>query len=233
MIIEACTENFRQSQIAQFKGANRIELCENLAQGGTTPSYGTIKVAVDKLSIPVLIMIRPKGGDFYYTEDELQIMLNDIKYYKKLPVAGFVLGALKSQGDIGNSTTSIRSASNNSVPRNISFSPKIDYKVMDKLITACGTLPVTFHKAFDVLENAYLEIEQLAKLGVKRILTSGGKSTALEGLDDLNKILVQCNKYNVELVACGNINPNNLQKITQYLKAPAFHGREIVGSLQD
>lgn len=95
LLLESCTESFTQSLEAQNRGANRIELCENLANGGTTPSFGTIKVCKEKLNIPVSVMIRPRGGDFTYSKEEIEIMKQDINICKQIGVDGVVFGVLK------------------------------------------------------------------------------------------------------------------------------------------
>ena len=124
MIKEACVESFEKALEAQSNGANRIELCENLAVGGTTPSYGTVKICLEKLNIPIFPMIRARGGNFVYSKDEIKIMKEDIKIFKELGVKGVVLGCLTSDN-------------------------KIDLEFTKELVDLAYPMEVTFHKSRD------------------------------------------------------------------------------------
>jgi len=128
MIKEACVESFEKSLEAQNNGANRIELCENLAVGGTTPSYGTVKVCLEKLNIPIFPMIRARGGNFVYSKEEIEIMKEDIKAFKDLGVKGVVFGFLTSDN-------------------------KIDLELTKELVDLAYPMEVTFHKAIDEIVN--------------------------------------------------------------------------------
>ena len=152
-IYEACVGNYVEAIEAEKRGANRIELCDNLMQDGTTPSYGTIKLAVKKTNIPVMVIIRPRGGNFEYSSDEVEIMKEDIKVCKKLGAHGVVIGALKGK--------------------------EIDLETIEALLQECEGLSVTFHMAFDEIEDKYKAIDKLAELGINRILTKGGKADAI------------------------------------------------------
>ena len=154
MIKEACVESFEKALETQNNGANRIELCENLAVGGTTPSYGTVKVCLEKLDIPIFPMIRARGGNFIYSKDEIEIMKEDIKIFKELGVKGVVLGCLTSDN-------------------------KIDLELTKKLVNLAYPMEVTFHKAIDEIQNPLDYIDNLINIGIKRILTSGGKVISL------------------------------------------------------
>ena len=156
MIREKCIGSFLEALEAQELGAERVELCDNLTEGGTTPSYGTIKMVVEKLNIPAFVIIRPRGGDFYYTPEEIEIMKEDIKICKELGVKGVVIGALNRDNTI-------------------------NYDAIKDMIDLAKPMSITFHKAIDELENPVTEVKKLANLGVNRILTSGTKETALEG----------------------------------------------------
>ena len=146
MIKEACVESFEKALEAQNNGANRIELCENLAVGGTTPSYGTVKVCLEKLDIPIFPMIRARGGNFIYSKDEIEIMKEDIKIFKELGVKGVVLGCLTSNN-------------------------KIDLELTKELVDLAYPMEVTFHKAIDEIQNPLDYIDDLVNIGIKRILT--------------------------------------------------------------
>lgn len=164
MIKEACVESFEKALEAQSNGANRIELCENLAVGGTTPSYGTVKICLEKLNIPIFPMIRARGGNFVYSKDEIKIMKEDIKIFKELGVKGVVLGCLTSDN-------------------------KIDLEFTKELVDLAYPMEVTFHKSIDEILNPLDYIDDLVNIGIKRILTSGGKATALEGKDLINEMI--------------------------------------------
>ena len=144
MIKEACVESFEKSLEAQNNGANRIELCENLAVGGTTPSYGTVKVCLENLNIPIFPMIRARGGNFVYSKEEIEIMKEDIRVFKKLGVKGVVFGFL-------------------------TFDNKIDLELTKELVELAAPMEVTFHKAIDEISNPLDYIEDLINIGVRRI----------------------------------------------------------------
>ena len=202
MIKEACVESFEKAKEAQDKGANRIELCENLAVGGTTPSYGTVKVCLEKLNIPIFPMIRARGGNFVYSKDEIEIMKEDIKLFKELGVKGIVLGCLTSEN-------------------------KIDLELTRELVDLAYPMEVTFHKAIDEITNPLDYIDDLVNIGIKRILTSGGKATALEGKDLINEIIKKSNKR-LKVVVAGKVTKENLNELSNLICANEFHGKLIV-----
>jgi len=202
IIKEACVENFSQALAAQKAGADRIELCENLAVGGTTPSFGTIKTCVEELNIPSFVMIRPRGGDFVYSDDELQIMQTDIECCKQLGVPAVVFGLLTKDGEIDEPNTK-------------------------KLIELARPMQVTFHKAFDELSNPLEGLETLIQLGVDRILTSGTKATASEGAEILNQLIQQADGR-ITIVAAGKVTKDNLRKLSQTIHTSEFHGKKII-----
>ncbi len=202
-VIESCTENFSESLIAYKNGATRIELCENLSIGGVTPSYGNIKLCVDKLPIPTFVMIRPRGGNFVYNEDDINIMLHDINVCVSLGVAGVVFGCLKDDNTI-------------------------NYPLMEKLIRECRALEIITHRAFDHVKDLHLEIQKLKNIGIHHILSAGGLSTAFDGKDNLLKILTECKKHSVKLTVAGKITSSNLSEVSALIPADAYHGRSIV-----
>jgi len=202
MIKEACVESFEKSLEAQNNGANRIELCENLAVGGTTPSYGTVKVCLEKLNIPIFPMIRARGGNFVYSKEEIEIMKEDIKAFKDLGVKGVVFGFLTSDN-------------------------KIDLELTKELVDLAYPMEVTFHKAIDEIVNPLDYIDDLINIGIKRILTSGGKATALEGKDLINEIIKKSNKR-LKVVVAGKVTKENLNELSNLICANEFHGKLIV-----
>lgn len=173
-IIEIATSDFLTTKSAVEGGADRIELCANLAEGGTTPSYAHIKKCREAFSIPLFPIIRPRGGDFLYNKDEFEIMMNDIRVAKELACEGIVIGLLNMDGTIDMTRTS-------------------------ELIELAYPLEVTFHRAFDRCKDPFAALEELIEIGCQRILTSGQQpsvssrdsvvdSKAVELIADLNKV---------------------------------------------
>ena len=204
MIKEACVESFEKALEAQSNGANRIELCENLAVGGTTPSYGTVKICLEKLNIPIFPMIRARGGNFVYSKDEIKIMKEDIKIFKELGVKGVVLGCLTSDN-------------------------KIDLEFTKELVDLAYPMEVTFHKSIDEILNPLDYIDDLVNIGIKRILTSGGKATALEGKDLINEMIKKSNGR-LKIVVAGKVTKENLSELQKLIPADEFHGKLIVNN---
>lgn len=202
MIKEACVESLIDALEAEKRGADRIELCDNLSQGGTTPSYGTIKIALSTLKIPVFPIIRPRGGDFYYTPDEIEVIKEDIKVCKSLGAKGVVLGLLTKD-------------------------KKIDFEVLSQLVELAKPMEVTFHKAIDELEDPTLVIDELINIGVKRILSSGTKPTALEGKDMLNKMIEKAGDR-LTIVVAGKVTKEILPEVSNLIPAKEYHGKVIV-----
>ena len=202
MIKEACVESFEKALEAQNNGADRIELCENLSVGGTTPSYGTVKICLEKLNIPIFPMIRARGGNFVYSKDEIEIMKEDIKVFKDLGVKGLVLGCLTSDN-------------------------KIDLELTKTLVNLAYPMEITFHKAIDEISNPLDYIEDLVNIGIKRILTSGGKATALEGKDLINDMIKKSNGR-LKIVVAGKVTKENLNGLSNLISANEFHGKLIV-----
>ena len=202
MIKEACVESFEKALEAQNNGADRIELCENLSVGGTTPSYGTVKICLEKLNIPIFPMIRARGGNFIYSKDEIEIMKEDIKVFKELGVKGLVLGCLTSDN-------------------------KIDLELTKTLVNLAYPMEITFHKAIDEISNPLDYIEDLVNIGIKRILTSGGKATALEGKDLINEMIKKSNGR-LKIVVAGKVTKENLNELSNLISADEFHGKLIV-----
>lgn len=202
MVKEACVGSYSEAVSAEKRGADRVELCDNLDVGGTTPSYGTIKTTVEKLKIPVFVMIRPRGGNYYYNKNEIEIMKKDIELCKELGVKGIVLGVLTKNDEI-------------------------DYPLLKELIDLASPMEVTFHKAIDDLENPVLEIKKLAEIGVKRILSSGTKAKALDGKDILNKMIEEANS-DITVIVAGGITTENFDEVSKKIVSTEYHGKKIV-----
>ena len=202
MVKEACVGSYSEAVSAEKRGADRVELCDNLDVGGTTPSYGTIKTTVEKLKIPVFVMIRPRGGNFCYNKNEIEIMKKDIELCKALGVKGIVLGVLTKNDEI-------------------------DYPLLKELIDLAAPMEVTFHKAIDDLENPVLEIKKLAEIGVKRILSSGTKAKALDGKEILNKMIAEAND-DITVIVAGGVTTDNFEKVSKEIVSTEYHGKKIV-----
>jgi len=160
LLLEACIDTLPDALRAHSLGAGRIELCDNLTVGGTTPSHGMVAVALERCGIPVYPIIRSRGGDFVFGPDDVEAMLRDITHCRTLGVPGVVIGALTREGMIDQDTTS-------------------------RLRDAAGPMDLTFHKAFDAVRDQADALETLIALGIPRVLTSGGAPTAWEGRDTL------------------------------------------------
>lgn len=164
-IIEIATSDFATTKSAVEGGADRIELCANLAEGGTTPSFGTIKRCRETFNVLLYSIIRPRGGDFLYNKDEYEIMLQDVKLCKQSGCDGIVIGLLNMDGTIDIARTS-------------------------ELIELAYPMETTFHRAFDRCRDPFEALEELIEIGCERILTSGQKQSVVDGVDlvtELNK----------------------------------------------
>jgi copper homeostasis protein len=197
-IIEICANSAQSCLEAEAGGAARVELCAAIPEGGTTPSYGEIRMA-RKLTatIDIHIIIRPRGGDFLYTPAEVETMLYDIDMAKRLKVHGVVFGCLTKRGEI-------------------------DVPLMRKLREAAGSLSVTCHRAFDVCCDPFLAMEQLIELGCDRILTSGRQPDAVRGIP-LLKELVQRADGRIIIMPGAGIRENNIARIEAETGAKEFH----------
>lgn len=202
-LVEACVENVDQALHAYKNGADRIELCAHLEQDGLTPSFSLIETVLSKISIPVRVMIRPRAGSFCYSTREIIEMCNQIEKIKSLPIEGFVFGLLTHEMEIDLPNTAM-------------------------LVACAKPYPITFHKAIDMTPVLVKSVDQLSNIGgISSILTSGGKKTANEGAQMIQK-MVERAAGNLEIIGCGNITSDNLESIHQRIQAPAYHGRRIV-----
>lgn len=196
--IEICANSVLSCINAQEAGANRVELCAGMPEGGTTPSYGNIITARSFLNKAKLhIIIRPRGGDFLYSNLELSIMQHDIQLAKQIGVDGVVLGCLDKQGNV-------------------------DMKAMEVLMKEADGLNVTFHRAFDICKNYKKALEDIISVGCTRILTSGQSINAEAGIPIL-KELVQLSENRIIIMPGCGINSNNIKKIALETRATEFH----------
>lgn len=206
MIKEACVESIEEALLAEKRGANRIELCSDLANDGLTPSVELMQKTCSNLKIPVMVMIRPRAGGFIYSKKEIAQMKMEIDQAKQAGAAGVVFGLLSSNN-------------------------KVDKRNTKMLAEYASPLPVTFHKAIDELDNPIDGVKNLLKIrNIKRILTSGGKPTALEGQQVIREMIKIANDKITILVA-GKVLDSNVEEIQKITGAKELHGRRIVGNL--
>ena len=198
MNIEICCNSIQSAANAKAGGATRIELCQDLENGGTTPSYASIKYCIEKLKLDVFVLIRPRTGNFIYNELEIETMAEDVRTCKELGVAGIVVGFLNSEGDI-------------------------DLALTKRFVELAAPVPVTFHRAFDRCLDWGKSLEEVILCGCQRILTSGCQPTAEEGLDTLRKIVRQADGR-ITILAGGGITANNAAKIITSSNVMEIHG---------
>ncbi len=195
MIIEVCAESYEYALKAEKAGADRIELCKDLHLDGLTPDYESAKRTIDTLEIPVFILIRPRGGDFIYSHEEFELMKRDILRFRKMGCKGIVSGVLNSDNSI-------------------------DIKKTKELVELSRPLEFTFHRAFDKVNNPLYEIENLIGLGIDRVLTSGQKEKAIDGLV-LLKQLNSISNNRIKIMPGSGINKSN---IVNFVNFEEIHG---------
>lgn len=196
-LLEICSFNLTSALIAQQAGAHRVELCASPEEGGTTPSPGFLLAARKLLHIDLYPIIRPRGGDFLYTEEEFGTMLNDIAFCKEADVNGVVIGLLNPDGTIDK--------------RRASF-----------LVNAAYPMGVTFHRAFDWAINPFEAMEDIIDIGCERILTSGQRPTAMEGAKLINELVRQADDRIIIMPGSG-IRAQNIAALMEQTDAPEYH----------
>ena len=196
-IIEIATSDFATTQSAVEGGADRIELCANLAEGGTTPSYGTLKQCREEFSVSLFPIIRPRGGDFLYTKDEFEIMLKDLKLCKQLGCDGVVIGLLNMDGTID----IVRTAT---------------------LIEAAYPLGITFHRAFDRCKEPFEALEQLIDIGCERILTSGQQPSVVDGVELVAELNKKADERIIIMPGSG-VRKENIKMLAEKTGCVEFH----------
>ena len=202
MIIEVCAESYEYAVKAEKAGADRIELCKDLHLDGLTPDYECAKRTIDKLDIPVFILIRPREGDFSYSDEEFELMKDDIIKFKEMGCKGIVSGILNGDNSI-------------------------DIKRTKELVELSKPLEFTFHRAFDVIKDPIEEIENLIRMRVNRVLTSGQKNKAIEGLDLLEE-LKNISKNRIVIMPGSGIDRSNIVNFQSFNEIHGSFKNEIL-----
>lgn len=205
--LEICANSVESALAAQEAGAHRVELCAAMPEGGTTPSAGTVRAARERLHRTRLhVIVRPRGGDFLYSETEREVILNDIRSVREMGADGVVVGALNRDGDI-------------------------DTAFMRQVMAEAGDLKVTFHRAFDMCRDPRRALEEIVALGIGRILTSGQEATAEAGIPLLRELVERAGDRVVIMPGCG-IDAQNIARIARLTGAREFHlsGRRMLPS---
>ena len=194
---EACCTSLEAVLAAERTGAQRVELCERLEVGGVTPSEPLLRSVLAATHLPVNVLVRPRGGDFVYTEEETQAMLEGIRLCRELGVNGVVIGALTSAGEV-------------------------DLPLMRRLIAAARPLSVTFHRAFDETADPLAALEDVIALGCDRLLTSGHAPDAFTGRALIGELVRRAAGRIVVMAGCG-VRPGNIAEIARACAAPEYH----------
>jgi len=204
--VEICVDNVESAIVAQDAGADRIELCNNLMEGGTTPGFGTISLVRKNLEIGINVIIRPRGGDFLYSNSDYEIMRREINNCGVCGIDGVVLGILRSDGSV-------------------------DIERTSKLVEDAKPMSVTFHRAFDMCNDPFKGLEDVIISGADRILTSGQENKAEDGIG-LIKLLIERAKNRILIMPGSGINESNIVKIASETGAEEFHftGRKVIES---
>jgi copper homeostasis protein len=196
-ILEICAGDIDSVIAAAKGGAERVELCSALSDGGITPSIGFIKQALKVDGLKVHVLIRPRGGDFLYTKEEIAMMIDDIATCHELGVHGVVIGALTADGDI-------------------------DFEACKRMVEVAGNMNITFHRAFDLCKDPIKSIDQIIELGCNRLLTSGQAASAEAGVELLHKLVEYANGR-IVILAGGGVTPTNAAKILQQSGTNEIH----------
>ena len=199
VVVEACVDSVDSARAAERGGAARLELCANLDVGGTTPAPALVRTVKAAVGLPVFVMVRARGGDFLFTRGEHDAMLASIPLLAAAGADGFVIGSL----------TAIAT---------------VDERQTRELVDACGGAPVTFHKAFDVARDQAAALEALIRCGVRRVLTSGGAPTALEGVPVLRALVRQAHAR-ITVMAGGKVRAPNARAIVEGTGVGELHAR--------
>jgi copper homeostasis protein len=197
ILLEACVDSVAGAVAAQTGGAQRVELCAGLLEGGVTPSAATVELTRQHIDIGLNVMIRPRGGDFHYSPLEFEVMLKDIAVAKSLGADGVVVGILEPNGSIDTARTA-------------------------QLIAAARPMSVTFHRAFDMVADHQSALENLIQLGVHRILTSGLEASAVEGADIIAQLVKQA-AGRITIMAGGGVTERNVARIVQITGVREIH----------
>ena len=196
-IFEVCIDSVAGAVAAEQGGADRLELCSALSEGGLTPSCGLVQKVVETTNLPVMMMIRPRGGNFVYSESEVSVMLADIDAAKTLKVAGVVFGCLSNDQEV-------------------------DSRLCEKLLGCCDSLSATFHRAFDEVADPISSLAIVERLGFERVLTSGQAPTAVEGMPVLKSLVASAGDLIV--MPGAGVRPENAGTIIAQCGATEIHG---------
>jgi copper homeostasis protein len=199
MLIEACIDDLLSARHAATGGAGRVELCDNLADGGTTPSHGLIAHLLERSTIPVFPIVRVRGGGFSYSADELDVMRRDVAEIAHLGAPGVVIGALTAEGDV-------------------------DQVAMARLRDAAADMSVTFHRAFDHCRDPYAALDTLITLGIDRVLTSGQCDRAWDGRELIGDLVEQAGGR-ISIMAGGGISEQDVEALVQQTGVEEIHVR--------
>jgi len=199
VLVEGCVETLEECVNAKRGGARRLELCDRLDVGGTTPSASLIDAVQKTVRLPIMAMVRPRGGSFVHTAAELDQMRRDLDMVVSNNVAGVVIGILDDKN-------------------------RVDLKRTAEFVRLAGDTPVTFHKAFDLVDDLPAALDDLLACGIKRLLTSGGKPTAAEGIDEL-AMLVERSAGRIEIMAGGKVRGSNVRAIVDGAGLKEVHAR--------
>jgi len=195
--LEICCFNIQSALVAQQAGAHRVELCADPANGGTTPSMGVIKTARSRIHIPLYPIIRPRGGDFLFSQDEIDIMKQDVLTCKQLGCDGVVVGLLGKEGTV-------------------------DKKILSMIVQTAYPMGVTFHRAFDWSSNPFEALEDIIECGCERILTSGQQPVAMQGSGLINALVRQANNR-IIIMAGSGLNSSNIAALANTTGCEEFH----------
>ena len=202
--LEIACFNLESAVIAEQNGADRVELCANMLEGGTTPDFETAQKVRDELNIKMNVMIRPRGGDFVYTEAEFKQMKAEINRFKKINVDGFVFGILNTDNSF-------------------------DIERNKELVTLASPVSCTFHRAFDVVSNVYESLELVIDCGFKAVLTSGQGENVMTGIDVLQTFVEKANGR-IVVMPGGGLRSTNIEKLDQKVNATYYHSSAITDS---
>jgi copper homeostasis protein len=199
VLLEACVDSVESALAAQSGGADRVELCEDLLEGGTTPSAGMMEVCQERLHLPLHVLVRPRGADFVYSDVEIEVMQRDIALARRLGVAGVALGALRPDGTIDTERTKA-------------------------LIGAARPMSITFHRAFDFTPDADAALDTLIRLGIERVLTSGQAPTAVQGMQTLTRLVSRA-EGRIIVLAGGGLSEENITTVAEQTGVREVHVR--------
>lgn len=194
ILLECPVFSVEAALLAAEYGADRLELCSNITEGGETPGPGLFTYLKKALSIPIFVMIRPRGGDFVYSEDEIEVMHEEIRIFSSLGADGFVFGVLKPDGSVNSEACNL-------------------------LVKSAGSNPCTFHRAIDASKDIYQALEEIIECGFKRVLTSGGKNSVSEGVEVISELLKQAKDRTI-IIPGGGMKPELVEPFrkTGFLK---------------